>query len=162
MSRRAVLRFGLIAAALPLAAACGQAPAPTATTAPAKPAAPAAAPAAASPVSSPAASPAAAASPVASGAAIPPTPNFNKARIDGKLSVIIDADFYPEHNAFVEQKIREFCDKMGYSLDFSTVASFVGTANISQKLTAAVQANDSPDVLTHPQKTSTLKFLEVL
>jgi multiple sugar transport system substrate-binding protein len=162
MSRRAVLRFGLIAAALPLAAACGQAPAPTATTAPAKPAAPPAAPAAASPVSSPAASPAAAASPVASGAAIPPTPSFNKARIDGKLSVIIDADFYPEHNAFVEQKIREFCDKMGYPLDFSTVASFVGTANISQKLTAAVQANDSPDVLTHTEKPSALKFLEVL
>jgi multiple sugar transport system substrate-binding protein len=82
--------------------------------------------------------------------------------INGKLSVIIDADFYPEHNAFIEQKIREFADKMDYPLDFSSVAAYTGAANISQKLTAAVQAGDPPDCITHTEATSTLHFLDVL
>ena len=154
VTRRAVLRLGLAAiAAAPLAAACGQQAAPAAPKAEAKPteaAQPAAQPAA------PAAKTGETAKPAAQAPAAP------KAKINGKLSVIIDADFYPEHNAFIEQKIREFADQQGYPLDFSTVASFVGAANISQKLTAAVQAGDPPDVITHTERPSALKFLEVI
>jgi multiple sugar transport system substrate-binding protein len=51
---------------------------------------------------------------------------------------------------------------MNYPLDFSTVAAFTGTANIAQKLTAAVQSGDPPDCLTHTEPTSNLHFLEVL
>jgi multiple sugar transport system substrate-binding protein len=97
-----------------------------------------------------------------SGRTAPPAPTFNKVKIDGKLSVIIDADFHPDHNVFIEKKVREFAAMMDYPLDFSTVASFTGAANIAQKLTAAVQSGDPPDVLTHTEATSTLKFLEVL
>jgi len=74
----------------------------------------------------------------------------------------MDADFHPDHNAFIEKKIREFAEKMSYPLDFSTVAGFTGAANISQKLTAAVQSGDPPDCLTHTEATSTLRFLDVL
>ncbi|MCC6178551.1 MAG: hypothetical protein IT305_24875 [Chloroflexi bacterium] len=195
ISRRAVIRLGLIAAALPIAAACGgQTAAPAAkteappaakpTTAPAAAAKPTTAPAAAaspaagaspaaaaSPAAgaSPAASPAAGASPVAQaapGAASgPPTPAYqlpNPVKINGKLSVIIDADFYPEHNAFIEKTVREFAEKMNYPLDFSTVAAYTGAANISQKLTAAVQSGDPPDCITHTEQTTTLHFLDVL
>jgi multiple sugar transport system substrate-binding protein len=173
LSRRSMLRIGLAAAALPIVAACGgsAAPAPAATAKPAEAPKPTAAAAA-----SPAASPAAGASPGASPAAgtsgapavvgssrpAPAAPEFKPVKIDGKLSVIIDADFYPEHNAFIEKKIREFAEKMNYPLDFSTVASYVGAANISQKLTAAVQSGDPPDCITHTEATATLKFLEVL
>ena len=76
--------------------------------------------------------------------------------------MIIDADYHPDHNLFIEKKVREFAAMMGYPLDFSTVAAFTGTANIGQKLTAAVQAGDSPDCLTHTEATSTLRFLDVL
>ncbi len=195
ISRRAVIRLGLIAAALPIAAACGgQTAAPAAkteappaakpTTAPAAAAKPTTAPAAAaspaagaspaaaaSPAAgaSPAASPAAGASPVAQaapGAASgPPTPAYqlpNPVKINGKLSVIIDADFYPEHNAFIEKTVREFAEKMNYPLDFSTVSAYTGQANLAQRLSAAVQANDAPDVITHTEKPSVLKFLDVL
>jgi len=191
VSRRTMLRLGLAMAALPIAAACAAAPAAAPTAKPAdapKPTTAPAAPAAAgSPAAAAAASPAAAGSPVAgaspaagaspspaakpaaqaatassSGRTAPPAPEFKPVKIDGKLSVIIDADFHPDHNVFIERKIREFAEKMNYPLDFSTVASFTGTANIAQKLTAAVQSGDPPDVLTHTEATSTLKFLEVL
>ena len=174
LSRRSMLRLGLAAAALPIVAACGSAapaaPAKTETKPTAAPAKPTEAPKpaagaspAASPGASPAAKPAAQAAPGASpGRTAPPAPTFNKVKIDGKLSVIIDADFHPDHNVFIEKKVREFAAMMDYPLDFSTVASFTGAANISQKLTAAVQSGDPPDVLTHTEATSTLKFLEVL
>ena len=178
LSRRSLLRhgvtLGLGAAALPILAACGN----SQQAAPSKPAAAptATAGAAANPTS--AANPVGAANPTAgaagtaptaqtaagtsSGRTTPPAPTFNKVKIDGKLSVIIDADFYPEHNAFIEQKVREFADMMGYPLDFSTVAAYTGAANISQKLTAAVQSGDPPDVITHTEPTASLHFLEVL
>jgi multiple sugar transport system substrate-binding protein len=186
LSRRKLLRLGMAAAALPILAACGSsqsaAPAKPAPASDAKPteapkptaaaAAPASSPAAANPAGSPvaAASPAAGAAPSGSTAAAgaastrpaPPAPTFQKVKINGKLSVIIDADFYPEHNAFIEKKVREFATMMDYPLDFSTVASFTGTANISQKLTAAVQSGDPPDCITHTESTATLHFLDVL
>src|SRR5215207_5915457 len=188
LSRRVMVRMGLAMAALPILAACGsqQAAAPAKpTAAPAAPAKPTEAPAAAAKPTeaakpaAPAAAPAATAAPAAaakpaeskpaqtaagtsSGRTAPPAPEFKPVKINGKLSVIIDADFHPDHNVFIEKKVREFAEKMNYPLDFSTVAAFTGTANISQKLTAAVQSGDPPDVLTHTEATSTLKFLEVL
>jgi multiple sugar transport system substrate-binding protein len=72
------------------------------------------------------------------------------------------ADFHPDHNILIEKKIREFAEKMNYPLDLSPVAAYTGTANIGQKLTAAVQSGDPPDVITHTEPTSTLKFLEVI
>src|SRR5687768_2460318 len=97
LTRRAALRFGMLAAALPLAAACGQQPAPAAPKTEAKPteAAKPAAPAAATAEPKTEAKPAEAAKAATQAAGVP------KAKINGKLSVIIDADFYPEHNAFI-------------------------------------------------------------
>ena len=58
-------------------------------------------------------------------------------------------DFHPDHNKLIEDKIREFADKMGYPLDHAYVDAYAGGGNVLQKLTAAVQAGDAPDVLTH-------------
>jgi multiple sugar transport system substrate-binding protein len=184
--------MGLAMAALPILAACGgqqaaapakptAAPAPpAATTAPAAPAAaakPTEAPKPAAPAAAPAATaaPAAAAKPAeapkpagqaapaaSSGRTAPPAPEFKPVKINGKLSVIIDADFHPDHNIFIEKKVREFAEKMNYPLDFSTVGAFTGAANIAQKLTAAVQSGDPPDCITHTEPTSSLHFLDVL
>src|SRR4051812_38505153 len=192
LSRRAMVRMGMAMAALPILAACGSqqpaapakptaAPAaPAATTAPAapaaaakpteapKPAAPAAAAPAATTAPAAAAKPAEAAKPAQTAAgssssrAAPPAPEFKPVKINGKLSVIIDADFHPDHNIFIEKKVREFAEKMNYPLDFSTVAAFTGSANIAQKLVAAVQSGDPPDCITHTEPTSSLHFLEVL
>jgi multiple sugar transport system substrate-binding protein len=186
LSRRAMVRLGLAMAALPVLAACGaqqpaapakptEAPAkPTEAAKPAEAAKPTAAPAAPAGAAAPTAAPTAAAKPAeaakpaqtaaatSSGRTAPPAPEFKPVKIDGKLSVIIDADFHPDHNILIEKKVREFAEKMNYPLDFSTVAAFTGTANISQKLTAAVQSGDPPDCITHTEPTSSLHFLDVL
>src|SRR5215208_7886676 len=184
LSRRVMVRMGLAMAALPILAACGsqQAAAPAATTAPAAAAKPTEAPKpaeAAKPTAAAAAAPAATTAPAAaakpaeskpaqtaagtsSGRTAPPAPEFKPVKINGKLSVIIDADFHPDHNVFIEKKVKEFAEKMDYPLDFSTVAAFTGSANIAQKLVAAVQSGDPPDCITHTEPTSSLHFLEVL
>src|SRR5215212_160415 len=180
LSRRSAVRMGLAMAALPVLAACGaqQPAAPAAPPKPAeapkpvevakpteapKPAATAAAPAAAAPAKpAEAAKPAQTAAGTSSGRTAPPAPEFKPVKINGKLSVIIDADFHPDHNVFIEKKVKEFAEKMDYPLDFSTVAAFTGSANIAQKLVAAVQSGDPPDCITHTEPTSSLHFLEVL
>src|SRR5581483_6389759 len=163
LSRRTVLRLGLGAlAAMPLAVACG----PTSPAAPVSqpdakpttaPAAPAAAPKSTEGSSQSATS--SAAKPAAAGAAEPKAPAFTKAKVNGKLSVVQSRDFHPDHNTFVEQKIREFAAKMEYPLDHSWAEAYAGAGNVVAKLTASVQAGDAPDVLIHTLRPSELKFL---
>jgi multiple sugar transport system substrate-binding protein len=81
---------------------------------------------------------------------------------DRTLRVVQTRDFHPDHNAFVEQKIRDFAAEKGYSLDHSYVEAYAGAGNVVQKLTAAVQAGDAPDVMTHTLRPSELKFLGVV
>ncbi len=164
LSRRAVLQIGLGAlVAMPLAVACGPAsPTAPASQPDAKPATAPAAPAAAA-KPAPASGQAEAAKPAAAGALPEPkAPAFNKARLDGKLSVVQSRDFHPDHNTFVEQKIREFAAKMEYPLDHSWAEAYAGAGNVVAKLTASVQAGDAPDVLIHTLRPSELKFLDLI
>ena len=162
LKRRDVLRYGFLsAAALSVAAACGQAatPAPTAA-----PAAPTSAPAA-KPTSAPAAAtqaPAAAAAPTQAGAAPQAAPTFAKAKINGKLAVVQSRDFHPDHNALIEAKIKEFAAQQDYPLDHSYVEGYAGSGDVVQKLTAAVQAGDAPDILIHTLGSAQLHFLDII
>jgi multiple sugar transport system substrate-binding protein len=81
---------------------------------------------------------------------------------DRTLRVVQTRDFHPDHNAFVEQKIRDFAAEKGYTLDHSYVEGYAGSGNIVQKLTAAVQANDAPDVMTHTLRPAQLRFLGII
>ncbi|MCC6178552.1 MAG: carbohydrate ABC transporter substrate-binding protein [Chloroflexi bacterium] len=140
-----MLRLGLAAAALPIFAACIGS---TSSSSPSSGTQPSSTSAASS------------GTPTAGGTT--QAPGASKAKISGKFQVVVDTDFYPEHNAFIEKKIREFAETQGYPLDFSTVSAYTGQANLAQRLSAAVQANDAPDVITHTEKPSVLKFLDVL
>ena len=72
-------------------------------------------------------------------------PHFNPAKITrGKLAVVQSRDFHPDHNTFVEQKIRQFAEKMSYPLDHSWAEAYAGAGNVVAKLTASVQAGDAP------------------
>ena len=179
MSRRSVLRFGLVSAAVSVIAACQQASSPAPTTAPA--AAPTTAPAA-KPTTAPAASPAAAGSPAAKPSASPAaaattapasTSNFSgppsasslnlsKANITGKLVVVQARDFYADHNTFVENQIKQFAQQMGYTLDHSYIEAYAGSGDVVQKLAAAVQAGDAPDLLIHTLGAAQLHFLDIV
>ncbi|MCA1646303.1 MAG: ABC transporter substrate-binding protein [Chloroflexi bacterium] len=167
LTRRAVLRYSFLsAAALSVAAACSQPATTTApTTAPAAPAAkPTTAPAGAAPTA-----PAAAATTAPAGAtgATPAVaqaaPTFAKAKINGKLQVVQARDFHPDHNALIEAKIKEFAQQQDYPLDHSYIDAYAGSGDVVQKLTAAVQAGDAPDVLIHNSvQSSQLHFLDII
>jgi multiple sugar transport system substrate-binding protein len=81
---------------------------------------------------------------------------------DRTLRVVQTRDFHPDHNAFVEQKIRDFAAEKGYSLDHSYVEAYAGAGNVVQKMTAGVQAGDAPDVMTHTLRPAELKFLGII
>jgi ABC-type glycerol-3-phosphate transport system substrate-binding protein len=161
LTRRDVLRYSFLsAAAVTVAAACGPSAAPAPPTA--APAAPTTAPAA-KPTSAPAAAtqPAAAAAPTQAGAP-QAAPTFNKAKINGKLAVVQSRDFHPDHNALIEAKIKEFAAQQDYPLDHSYVEGYAGSGDVVQKLTAAVQAGDAPDVLVHTLGSAQLHFLDII
>lgn len=169
LSRRTILRYSFLsAAALTLAAACQQAatptPAPAAkpTEAP-KPAATTAPAAAAKPTEAP--KPAATTAPAA--AAKPTTapqaaPAVKKATINGKFTIVQSRDFHPDHNTFVENKIKEFATQQGYALDHSYIEAFAGAGNVVDKLVATVQAGEPPDLLIHTLSPAQLRFLDII
>ncbi len=168
LTRRTILRYSFLSAAvLSVAAACQQAstPAPTSAPAAAKPTtAPAAAPttapaAAAKPTTAAAAAttaPAAAAKPTTAPAAVP------KVAIKGKFTVVQARDFHPDHNALIEAKVKEFASQQGWDLDHSYIDAFAGSGDVVQKLTATVQAGEPPDLLIHSLGSTQLHFLDIV
>ncbi len=153
-------------------AACQQAASPSPTTPPAAAAptsAPPAAPTTAPPAAATTAPAAATVAPAAAGATPVPTlpapvavPTFTKANINGKLSVVQSRDFYAGHNAFIEAQIRQFAATQDYPLDHAYIDAYAGAGNVVEKLTAAVQSGDAPDVLIHTLGSSQLHFLDII
>jgi multiple sugar transport system substrate-binding protein len=159
-----MLRYSFVSAAvMSVVAACQQAPAPAAT---APPAAKPTSPPAAAPTTAPAAPAAtaagAAAKPTQAPAAAQAAPTFTKAKINGKLAVVQSRDFHPDHNALIEAKIKEFATQQDYPLDHSYIEAYAGSGDVVQKLTAAVLAGDSPDVLIHTLGSKQLRFLDII
>jgi multiple sugar transport system substrate-binding protein len=158
--------------------AATSAPAAAATGAPAaatKPAAASPAAAAASPAGA-ATKPAGAASPAAGGAATPTPPPSqsvvdavkalqipkSSAKVNGKLQILQNQDFHPDHNAFVRLLLEEWGKAQGWQMDISYIAGFQGGSDLNQKLTAMVQAGTPPDIMDHNVDTRPQTFLGVL
>jgi multiple sugar transport system substrate-binding protein len=78
------------------------------------------------------------------------------------LRVVQTRDFHPDHNTFIEQKIRDFANEQNYNLDHSYVEGYAGAGNIVAKLTAGVQSGDAPDLMTHTLRPAELKFLDII
>ncbi len=85
-----------------------------------------------------------------------------KVPINGKFVVVQSRDFHPDHNAFIEAQIKEFGTTQGYPLEHSYIEAYAGSGDVVQKLTAAVQAGDAPDLLIHTLPTTTLRFLDIV
>lgn len=143
VTRRNVLRFGVIVAgvsAVPLLQACaGGAATPTVapTAAPAEsaaatPTAPAAANATAAPSSQTA--PAAGVNPAS-------------VKINGQLSVLQERDYNPIHNDNIHNEVQKFAQTNNWNLDLSYMEAFVGGGDFYQKIAAAVTSGDSPDMM---------------
>ncbi|GIV77579.1 extracellular solute-binding protein [Litorilinea aerophila] len=64
----------------------------------------------------------------------------------GSLWVLHKQDFHPEYNEFIRQHIVSFAEEKGLQLDVAYTAGFAGTGADIQKVAAAVQAGEPPDV----------------
>jgi len=64
----------------------------------------------------------------------------------GALWVLHNKDFHPGYNDYMRNHIVSYADDNGLTLDVAFTAGFQGTGADIQKLAAAVQAGDPPDV----------------
>src|SRR4029079_11867147 len=81
---------------------------------------------------------------------------------NGKLQVLQNQDFHPDHNAFVRLLLEEFGKKVNWQMDISYIAGFQSGSDLNQKLTAMVQAGTPPDVMDHNVSPRPQTFLGVL
>lgn len=184
LSRRNVLKFSALlagASALPLVAACsggGAAPtaAPAATTAPAPTAAPTQAPAAtaaptqaAAPTAAPttAAAAATAAPTTAASTSTNPPPvaqvvDPKSVKINGTFKVVQQKDWNPIHNDYLNKFVTDTAKANNWQLDLSYEAGFTGGGSFFQKMQAATQSGQGPDLLWGAYDTFTLWYLKCL
>src|SRR5262245_38737156 len=71
----------------------------------------------------------------------------SSATVSGKLSVLQDQDFHPDHNAFLKAEIESYCQFNGWDYEVTDVAGFQGGGDLNQKLVASVQAGNAADLL---------------
>ena len=64
----------------------------------------------------------------------------------GTLWVLHKQDFHPEYNDFLRSRIEQFAADNNLKLDVAYTAGFSGSGADEQKVAAAVQAGDPPDV----------------
>ncbi|TAK25376.1 MAG: hypothetical protein EPO26_03100 [Chloroflexota bacterium] len=174
LGRRGFLKWSALAVGattVPILQACGGA-APTATAVPKpaeapKPAAPA--PAAPAPKPPEAAKPAAAAptaTPAPSQTVVQAVAALQKpksnAKITGKLQILQNQDFHPDHNAFVRLLLEEWGKAQNWQMDVSYIAGFQGGSDLNQKLVAMVQAGTPPDLMDHSVSHKQQTFLGVI
>ncbi|HEY7034451.1 MAG TPA: extracellular solute-binding protein [Thermomicrobiales bacterium] len=86
----------------------------------------------------------------------------SSAKVNGKLSVLQDQDFHPDHNAFLKAQIEAFCQFQGWDYEVTDVAGFQGGGDLNQKLVASVQAGNAADLLIKDHQVRQLQFLGVL
>lgn len=86
----------------------------------------------------------------------------SSATVDGKLEVLQDQDFHPDHNAFLRAEIEAYCQHNNWDYEITDVAGFQGGGDLNQLLVASVEAGDAPDLLIKDHQVRQLHFLGVL
>jgi multiple sugar transport system substrate-binding protein len=89
-------------------------------------------------------------------------PSYPSVPINGKLTIVQAKDFYQGHNDFIQAQINQFAQQQGYPLDLSYIDAYAGAGDVVQKLTAAVQSDNGPDLLIHTLLPSQLHFLDII
>lgn len=72
-----------------------------------------------------------------------------QARLNGKLQVVVAADFNNDHNEFVKKTITEYAGQQRWDLDLSDLAGFLGGSDVYQKFQAQKAANQPVDFIVH-------------
>jgi multiple sugar transport system substrate-binding protein len=91
-----------------------------------------------------------------------PQPTKSAAKLNGTWTVLQNQDFNPEFNAYVRKGITDFAKFQGWKLDVSYVAGFAAGGQLEQKLAAAINAGQSPDVMGNNENGYQWKFLDLI
>jgi multiple sugar transport system substrate-binding protein len=86
----------------------------------------------------------------------------SSAKVNGKLFILQDQDFHPDHNAFLKAEMEAYCQLNGWDYEITDVAGFQGGGDLNQMLVASVQAGNAADLLIKDHYVRQLQFLGVL
>jgi multiple sugar transport system substrate-binding protein len=86
----------------------------------------------------------------------------SSATVTGKLSILQDLDFHPDHNAFLKAEMEAYCQLNGWQYEITDVAGYQGGGDLNQKLVASVQAGNAADLLIKDHQVFQLQYLGVL
>lgn len=86
----------------------------------------------------------------------------SSATVDGRLYILQDQDFHPDHNAFLKAELEAYCQFNGWDYEITDVAGFQGGGELNQILVGSVQAGNAPDLLIKDHQVLQLHSLGVL
>ena len=79
----------------------------------------------------------------------------------GSLWVIIDTDFHDAYNEYTEQELRDYAASQGWELELADSQGFAAGSGETERLAAAVQAGDPPDLVRHTLQAELLHSLDI-
>lgn len=96
---------------------------------------------------------AAAPAPVEKGAeaekAVAAMPEQEGVAVEGALWILQKKDFFPAYNDYMRAEMTNFAKENGWAYDVSYIAGFTGGTPEIQKIAAAVEAGNPPDLVMH-------------
>jgi multiple sugar transport system substrate-binding protein len=81
---------------------------------------------------------------------------------DAPLWVLHSNDFHPDYNDLIRKTIIDYSTEQGWALEVADTAGFLGGSADIQKIAAAVQSGDAPDLWMHTVSVFQMKQLNTL
>lgn len=79
----------------------------------------------------------------------------------GSLWVILDIDFHDTYNEYTETELVDYAASQGWELELADSQGFAAGSGETERLSAAVQAGDPPDLVRHTLSAELLHSLDI-
>ena len=89
-------------------------------------------------------------------------PGSGAVTVEGALWILQQKDYHPDYNDFVRAKVTEYAAQQDWPLDISYIAGFASGTGEVEKIAAAVQAGNPPDLVLHTFAVTQLRNLYVI
>jgi multiple sugar transport system substrate-binding protein len=82
--------------------------------------------------------------------------------VEGALWILQGQDFHPSYNEYLRTQITQFAGEQDWPLDISYIAGFTSGSGEVEKIAAAVQSGNPPDLILHTLSAVQLRNLYAL
>lgn len=79
----------------------------------------------------------------------------------GRLWVVLDIDFHDTYNEYTQKALTDYAAEQGWELELADSQGFAAGSGETEKLSAAVQAGDPPDLVRHTLSPQLLHELDI-